>query len=258
MAEEEKQQEKKEEELLSPELANAGTQKKQEQKEAESPKKPQKKSKDTVLLYAIIVLFLAVGAMLVVPKLVVTEENLSLDELHERNMQGKLDPKKGYVYNQQYSFVFFDGLWYGLIPSARIEKIFSIPFHYGPREVEHITPVGTLNRSNLDRYSNFFNTFYPLDDDLGYIAASTAEANSVFTQAFGKGVIGSCTTNESSGCTGRPIVQCNSTDAPVFYFSSEDETNVIYLDNCAIISGKGEELFKATDRMLFDLLGIIP
>jgi len=215
-----------------------------------------KEKGDKILFYTIIIIVLAIAALLLIPKFF-TKEQLTLDQLHKLNLDGKLSPDKGYIYKGKYSFVYFDKLWYGLIPATPIKKVFSIPFHYGPREVEDIIPKGNLNLSNLNAYKNFFMTFDPLDSELNFIAASTSEADAVFVQAFGKGVIGSCSRNETAGCVGRPIVECNSTDAPVFYFASEEETNVIYLNNCAILAGSGREIFRATDRMLFDLLGIM-
>ena len=99
-------------------------------------------------------------------------------------------------------------------------------------------------------------TFDPYDDHLNYIAAATSETDAILLNVFGKGVFASCTKN-STDCQDAFIVQCNSTDAPVFYFASEEVTAILYLDNCIIVSGNEQELFKATDRMLFDLLGII-
>lgn len=214
------------------------------------------KGKDHVIIYASIFLVLLFFSIFFLPKLIVPSGELSLDELHSRNLEGKLSPDKGYVYNGLYSFVLFDGLWYTQLVTSGGATQYNIPFHHGPKEVENISIYGQLNYSNLDKYKNFFMTFDPDDDDLSYIAASTSESNFVFIQVFGKGVIGSCTKN-ATGCEDRPKVKCNSTSAPVFYFGSEDETNVLYIDNCVIIAGKERELFKATDRMLFDLLGIM-
>jgi hypothetical protein len=100
-------------------------------------------------------------------------------------------------------------------------------------------------------------TFDPTDAHLNYIAVSTAETDMVVIQVFGKGVIASCLNNESLACVNRPIVGCDSTDAPVFYFASEENTSVLYLDNCIIVSGDRDNLLRATDRMLFDFLGIM-
>ena len=220
----------------------------------EEAEKEMEKKSDKILWYSFIILIIIVAIIIIVPKYI--NPVVSVDELHKRNFEGKLNPDEGYLYNG-YSFVFHEGLWNTQIQSRGSEaKLFDIKLHYGPREVEHIQPQGFLNKSNLDKYLNFFNTFNPEDDDLGFIAAATSEANFVLTQVFGKGVIGSCT-KQFQGCEDRPIVECDSTDAPVLYYASEEDTNLLYLNNCVIISGSGDEIFKSTDRLLYDLMGIM-
>lgn len=216
-----------------------------------------KETNDNLIYYALAFIILLLFAVIFVPKLF-PRSQLTIEELHQKNLQGKLPPDKGYVYNG-YSFVFYDRLWHTQmqVQQGGIAKQYNMHFHFSPRDIEHIIPQGSLNRSNLNRYKNFFMTFNPLDEDLAYIAASISESNFVFIQVFGKGVIASCTNNESPACFDRPIVQCNSTTAPVFYFASEEETSLLYLNNCVVMAGKKEELFKAADRMLFDLLGIM-
>ncbi|MCK5282833.1 MAG: hypothetical protein KAK00_05475 [Nanoarchaeota archaeon] len=215
------------------------------------------KLKDSIFIYAAIFIILILCLIIFLPKIIPGNSQLTLEELHKRNLEGRLPPDKGYIYNGLHSFVFAEGLWHTQLTNPSGTTLFNLHFHFSPRDVESIIPVGTLNLSNLDRYQNFFMTFDPTDEDLAYIAASIGEIDFPLVQVFGKGVISACTNNENTACQGRPIVQCNSTDAPVFYFASEDETNLIYLDNCVIISGRQEGLFKATDRFLFELLGIM-
>lgn len=212
--------------------------------------------KDSALVVALVVLAILLVAVFFLPKLFIGPP-ATLEDLHSLNFEGKLSSDEGYVYNGQYSFVKKDGLWYLLLNVPAIGRSYNIPFHYGPREVADILPAGIINKSTLDQYRNFFITFDPLDQDLQYIAASVGESNAVFINVFSKNIIPACTRNETSACVGRPIVNCNSTASPVFYFASEEETNLIYLSNCAIISGKGTEIFRATDRMIFDFLGIM-
>ena len=187
-------------------------------------------------------------------------QNLSLlgpEELHKKNLEGKLPPNMGYIYKGGYSFVFFDSLWYTQLKTPVGTRIFNIPFHYSPRDVDNISIKGSLNYSNLERYKGFFMTFDPVDTNLNYIAVSIGETDQVLLNAFGKNVIAACSKNETDACVDRPIIECNSTEAPVFYFKSGTEANVTYNNNCAVISGYKTELFRATDRMLFDFLGII-
>ena len=226
-------------------------------KDAKDESLAQPKIKDSTFIYAAVFIVIMLLVILFVPRLL-NQSQATLEELHEKNIAGKLSADKGYMYNGVYSFVLFDNLWYTQVSTPDKKTIFSIPFHYSPRDVEYINPEGILNYTNLDKYQNIFVTFDPKDENLKYIAVSVGEADLTLIKVFGKGVIASCTNNESDACIGRPIVDCNSTDAPVVYFASENQTKVLYLNNCIIVSGREEELFKATDRMLFNLLGIMP
>jgi hypothetical protein len=216
------------------------------------------KKKDHTFIYAIVIIFIILLFIIFLPRFVPPKSAIvDLDELHQQNLQGKLSKDKGYIHNGLYSFVYYDNLWNTQLQTANATRVFDMKFHYRPIDVEDIDIVGELNRSALARYKNFFMTFNPLDEDMNYIGVAIGETDFIMIQVFGKGVISACTHNESDACTDRPIVECNSTSAPVFYFASEEETNVLYLNNCIILSGKREDILRATDRMLFDLLGIM-
>ncbi|MBD3164843.1 hypothetical protein GF323_06620 [Candidatus Woesearchaeota archaeon] len=227
-----------------------------EEKSKEQEQEQPSRRKDDIVIYTIAALVIIFGIVFLVPRFF-ENGNETLDQLHEKNLRGKLSAEKGYVYKDVYSFVYYAGLWYTQLSTPTGETLFNIPFHYGPRDVEDLEIIGNVNYTNLDDYDNFFVTFNPLDEDLNYIGVAIGEFDNIIIRVFGKGIVAACSQNETSACTARPIVECNSTDAPVFYFASEPETNVLYLDNCVIISGKREDLFKATDRVLFDLLGIM-
>jgi hypothetical protein len=215
------------------------------------------KNKDIIIIYSALIIFVIVISIIFFPKLINRDTSYSLDELHSKNLQGKLSDEGGYMHDGLYSFVKYDGLWYTQIVNPAGDTLFNIPFHYRPDEVAYIPISGSLNRTNLDRWKSFFMTFDPLDDDLGHIGVAIGETDGIVIKVFGKGVIGSCTSDEVEGCKGVPIVKCNSTDAPVFYFKSEPIADITYENNCIIVSGAKDGLLKATDRMLFDILGII-
>lgn len=222
----------------------------------DSSSEESKISADKLFMVIVIVMVVVLALIFILPRFMMNTSKLSFSELHKRNIEGKLSPEKGYMYKGIYSFVQVDGLWYTQLSTPDGSRKFNMPFHYSPRDVEQIEPIGVLNASNLEQYKNFFVTFDPEDENLNYIGVAIGEMDQIFVNVFGKGVIGSCTKN-ATGCENRPIVECNSTTAPVFYFASEEKTNLLYLNTCVVISGKREELFKATDRMLFELLGII-
>jgi hypothetical protein len=218
--------------------------------------RPERKKSDKVLFITLLIIAGIFLLLIAFPRFF-TKDALSLEEMHQRNLQGTLSPEQGYIYADKYSFVLFDGLWYGLITAPEIEKVYSIPFHYGPREVQDIIPVGFLNRSSLNDYDTFHMLIDTSDEDGGFIGASILESANVFLTAYGKKVKDACTSNDSANCAGRPILACENSTSPVFYFASEDLTSVLYLDKCIIMSGRQTELLRAADRMLFDLLGIM-
>jgi hypothetical protein len=231
--------------------------KKEEKFDEEKESEGMKEGNDKMFVYASVVIVGIIIGLFLVPKLILPQSRVSLDELHMKNLEGKLPPDKGYLYRGIHSFVLFDNMWYTQVATPQGTRLFNIPFHYSPRDVEDIEPEGFLNYPALDAHHTFYMTFDPTDDDLNYIAVSTGESVRPFIDVFGKAITGSCTKNETIGCVGRPIVDCDTTDAPVFYFATEEQTKLLYLDNCIIISGTKEEMLRATDRMLFDLLGIM-
>lgn len=227
------------------------------EKEADGADLQPKKLKDSVLFYAILFVVMAVIMIIFIPKLIPHSQE-TLDSLFQKNLEGKLGPEKGYMYNGVYSFVFYDGLWYTQLKTPSNTKLFNIPFHYSPRDLENISPVGYLNTSSFDDFENFFITFDPIDENLNYIGVAVGETDAVLINVFGKGVIPACTRNETAACQAQPIVECNaSTEFPVIYFASENSTNLLYMNKCIVVAGNREGLLKAADRMLYSMLGIM-
>ncbi len=225
--------------------------------EPKTEEEPKKNVSDKVMIYTILVIALVAIAIIFIPKLMVNYSVMGLDELHQKNLEGKLPKEKGYMYDDAYSFVFYDNLWYGQVATPSGTNVYDIPFHFGPRDVDSIKIEGELNYTKLDEYQSFYVAFDPSDPDLNYIALSIGEADAVLINVFSKGVVAACTKNETNACSSRPIVNCSSTKAPIFIFDADEETAVKYDDNCILISGKKEGIVKATDRMLFDMLHMI-
>ncbi|MDO8480436.1 MAG: hypothetical protein Q7S65_01320 [Nanoarchaeota archaeon] len=209
---------------------------------------------DKVMMIAGGIILLILLAVIFVPKLL-QKAPLTLEELNQRNLEGKLKPAQGYVYNQ-HSFVKYDNLWYTSVVNPARTKEINLPFHFGPRDTEGITMVGQPNFTAFEQNRNVFITFDPKDDGLQYIGVAVGETDQVLINAFGKGVVAACTNNETYPCSERPTVTCEDKGVPVIYFATENETSVLFLDNCVIVAGKAEELWKATDRLLYYLLGI--
>ena len=211
---------------------------------------------DGALLIAITAIFIIAILVIFLPRYFVPSEP-TLEELHISNMKGELTEEEGYLHDGTYSFVNFDGLWYTQMQTTEGSRLFNIPFHYSPKDVLDIVPSGYINTTTINQYQSSFMTFNPEDPDLNFVAVSIGETNSILIQVFGKGVIAACAENKTDACADRPIVKCGSTDAPIFYYIASTETKVEYENNCIKISGEKEELLRATDRVLFDLLGIV-
>ena len=99
--------------------------------------------------------------------------------------------------------------------------------------------------------------FDPEDADK-YVGLATAELGQSFATTFQKAVIVTCTKNETDACVNRPIVNCPFEDNTVIYLKVANETEINYEGSCVTISGKGEELVRATDRAMFQWYEIYP
>ena len=69
--------------------------------------------------------------------------------------------------------------------------------------------------------------------------------------------IAACDRNTTSICMGRPIVTCDSTEDIVFYVKQADVNKVEYRGNCILIEGNGLDLVKSTDKVLYNLYGLM-
>ena len=244
---------KKKNELLAHEKKEV---KPQESSEQEPAKEQINKRSDLHFFIAIgIVVILFVGFFgisyaLNKPKII------TIDELHDKTLEGRLDEDKGYIYNG-YSFVKVDNLWYTNVQTIDGSAVFSIPFHYGPREVEDIAIQGSINLTSFSESKEVFMTFNPDGEDFTHVALATGELDQALIKVFGKIPIGSCDREGNAACENRPIVTCNNTKQPIFYILEGTETQVTYNDNCIIMEGDGLEIVRAADRVLLDILGIV-
>ncbi len=219
-------------------------------------KKKEKKGSDKILFFSVIFLIIIFAIILSVRFLHKGKKVATIDELHLLNIEGKLKPEQGYIYNG-YSFVFVDGLWYTQIQSTSGRYLFDVPLHYGPRDVGDIPIEGWLNDSIFNSQREIFITFNPLEPNLKYVALAIGEFDQNIIKTFDKIPIAACDRNETKPCKSRPIIRCNNTREPVFYAIQEEPTKIILKDNCIIVQGVGYELVRAVDRLLLWLYGIM-
>jgi len=224
----------------------------------ESPEAP-KKGSEKILLWSIFALVAVVAAFIVVFlffKNVAVERPQTIEDLHALNLQGKLDPEEGYVYNQ-FSFVELDGLWYTLIQNPTGTEQYSIPLHYGPRELEGIQAAGRLDDPLFNEEIEYFITFDPEGENLQYVALAVSEFDQNIIKVLGKLPVAACSENKTLPCQTRPIMMCDNTDRPVVYFKQKSPAQVIYDSNCIVVQGNGTDLVRATDRLLYGFYGIM-
>ena len=213
----------------------------------------QDKGNDKVLVYIIIGTVFVFIILLSYLFLFSKPKVITIDELHNLNLQGKLDEKQGYPYNG-YSFVKFDNLWYFQAQSKK--SLWDIAIRFGPKEIEHIPIEGFLNDTFLNA-SEIYMTFDPLGIDLQFIGLAIGEMDQSLIKAFGKMPIAACDKNETDICQTRPIITCENTDKAVIYFKRNATMRVKGNGNCLVIQGQGLDIVKAVDRALMEMYGII-
>jgi hypothetical protein len=210
-------------------------------------------SSEKYLVITLVSIVLIVIITLFAIKYMNRPEYITIEDLHARNLQGKLDPDEGYVYNG-FSFVKYQGLWFTQVHIKGTTNLYDIQLHYGPEEVKDIELIGDPSR--FLSLPGIFVTFDPKGKDLAHVAVSAGEFSLVSAQVLNVTPISACTKNETAVCEGIDIVRCFD-PYPVIYLEESDDTGVLVQDNCIRVKGKGMDLLKATDRLLFAWLKVI-
>ncbi len=220
-----------------------------------APEEP-KKSSDKILIIAIaaiVLLFVSVFAYVTFNK----QQPKTLEELHVLNLKGKLEPEQGYVYKGVYSFITFDNLWYTQLTSPKGTKIYNMALRYSPRDLEDIAIEGSLNYNLFNNQGEFFVTFNPTGKELSYVALAVADFNTHMSKVFEKKPIAACDRNETEPCKTRPIVTCEEAGSLVLYIKESERFRAYYNNNCIVVEGKGFDLVKGVDRILYNLYNIM-
>ncbi|HLD33405.1 MAG TPA: hypothetical protein VJB66_01675 [Candidatus Nanoarchaeia archaeon] len=210
-----------------------------------------------IIVAAIVLLF---GGLVAYQQLSNTPTGaVTFDDLHRLNLEGKLDPDRGYVYNG-FSFVLFDGLWYTNVDVN--DKLYRIPLHFGPRDLENVTAFGELGL-NFNVGEEVYITISPNESGSDYVALAASELAQNMVTAIHRAPIGSCDRNETAMCETRPIVTCDTTDKPMVYLLNTDTPPEIELNGqCITVRGKDYDLVRAVDFLIlrwynvFSLVGI--
>lgn len=200
-------------------------------------------------------LLIAIGVILAVTILFLTSiwlypkvagQPLSIDELHQKNLAGDLSPEEGYIY-RGYSFVKTEGLWWASL--NRYDTLVHIRLQYGPRDLEDIPILGSLN-SSFNRGPVVYQAINPTVQNKYYTLA-LVEINSNIVQGVNRGISTACTQIDPL-CDNRTIVSCANTQGlPVIELAIGEPTQVELIGSCIKIQGQDDEIVKAAERMLY-------
>ncbi len=178
---------------------------------------------------------------------------VSLDYLHQKNSEGKLDESRGYMYNG-YSFVYNDNIWWTEIQKNNI--LTKIPLHFGPKNLTDVKVMGMLNPD--------FNK-----GELVYVAIDPEFANKYYTLALSeinfnivKGILRKpeavCTKNNTI-CDDRKILNCDNTEGkPVIELRNAEKSEVTFKGTCILVSGNETGIVQAANRLVLKWYGIMP
>ena len=217
------------------------------------------------LIIGIILIILITAAIIAIPKFYTPKEK-TIDDLLDENYKNDPTPTS-YVYGG-FSFVKQDGTWYTHVQNSLDNQIYTIPLHFGPKEVENISIHGDIN-TFLDKLEtnnitsefqyNTYLTFDPIGSDLAFIALATGELSINFGKLFNIAVIAACTNDEDPAClrNNTKIITCENTTDPVIYLKEASPMNITINNNCITIQGREYEIVKGVDRLLYKMYGIM-
>lgn len=176
-----------------------------------------------------------------------------IDDLHQKNLEGELDAEEGYLYNG-YSLVKADGLWWTEIDAG--SRMIKIPLHFGPKDVEEIPVAGKLS-SQFDKGTLIYIAIDPEVNYNKYYTLALMEMNNNILQGVNRNIEAACTT-ENIACDNRTIIACDTAGGkPVIELAVSESSGIEFSGSCIKISGDGEALVKAVDRMLYTWYGIM-
>ncbi len=250
-----KEEYEKEKEKLEPDVKEFDKRIEETNKTDAKDEEP-KKSSEKSLIIGIFFIILVLGSIIAF-SIFNKPEPKTLEELHVLNLKGKLKPEQGYIYKGVYSFITLDNLWYTQLTSPKGTKIYNLALRYSPKDLQEIAIEGNLNSNFLNNQSEFYNTFNPTGKELSYVSLAIADFSTHMAKVFEKEPIGACDRNETEPCKTRPLVTCEDKDKLVLYIKESERFRTYYNNNCIVVEGKGFDLVKGVDRVLYNLYNIM-
>ena len=131
---------------------------------------------------------------------------------------------------------------------------YNVSFHFNPYETTDIEVSGSLDDSFNQK--EIFITFDPYGKDLKHVAEAAGDLALKLVHLSTVTPHAACTVQDNVACKERPIKTCDSGDAVIFIQES-DQPKLLLKGNCMIIQGKGTDLTRVVDRVLFDWYHIL-
>lgn len=135
------------------------------------------------------------------------------------------------------------------------ENLYTLEFRYGPRDLEDIPVIGEpkyfLNANSM------YIAFDPNEYNLSDVGLATADIQMNLVRVLNKKMVAACTNNESIDCKDVPIKNCENTQAPIIIVRHDPVTLIEQNGNCLIVQGKGMDVTKAANRLIYYLYGIM-
>lgn len=216
---------------------------------------PEKKiSAEWAFIGAVLLLILVLGIIFGI-RYLKKPEILTPDEMHKKNLEGKLTGAEGYVYNG-FSFVKYEKLWFTQLHPQDSESIYNVQLHFGPRETEQLNILG--DPMPFAKAKAVYLIFDPLGQQLPYVALAAGEFSLNTAVVLNITPIAACTRNETEICKKRPIVDCeHDKEHAIVYLKEADKAGVVVEQNCITVSGTQADLVKATDKLLLKWFQVI-
>lgn len=228
---------------------------KEETPEFDIEKDSKPDSKNLFIMIGVIIgLFvLFFGGTFVYNNYITGAEVVTVDGLHQENIEGNLEEEEGYLYNG-YSFIKADGLWWTEL-NKRGTRL-KVPLHFGPKDLEDVEITGTID----PRFNQGENVYIAINPNVRnkYYTLAISELSFNVVKGLDRTPIGSCT-EENPVCVNRTIVNCENTQGlPVIELSLEEGPKIELKDTCIKISGVQDyNIVKATNRLLYQWYGVM-
>lgn len=199
-----------------------------------------------IMVGVIVLIFVAAFTVFEFSNSITGSTVVTIDDLHQMNVEGELDSEKGYLYNG-FSFVKEDNLWWTQIETPH-QGLIMTPLHFGPKDLEDIPITGKLGKE-----FNKGNKVYILIDPLvqnQYYTLAVSEMSVNLAQGISRMPEAACT-EEHYACENRPVINCEDSKEPVIEFIIDDEASVKLDGACIKVSGRDADIVRSVDRLLY-------